>query len=215
MKKIIDLTGKKIGRLKIIKEVERKNKYSRVWLCKCDCGNYKEVLQADLMNGNTKSCGCYQKEFLQKCRTKHNKRHTKIYHIFAGIKRRCFNKNDKIYHYYGGRGITICDEWLDKDKGFMNFYNWAMENGYRDGLTIDRIDVNGNYEPSNCRWVDMKVQSNNRRSNKIIEINNEKHTLVEWRRINGVSSTTYYRRIKKGMSVEKALTIPTKKYNRK
>lgn len=108
--------------------------------------------------------------------TKHGMRNTLIYGVWKGMKARCFNQNHKLYKHYGGRGITICDEWLNKENGFINFYKWAIENGYkeRSGLSIDRIDVNGNYEPNNCRWVDTKIQTINRRtSNGTTIFNNE------------------------------------------
>lgn len=207
MKKIIDLTGQKFGRLFVIKEVHKHNG-SRYWLCRCECGNYKEIAQLHLRNGSIKSCGCYRKEFLNKCRTKHNKRHTKIYHIYAGIKRRCFNKNDKFYKYYGGRGITICKKWLDSKTGFIDFYNWSMKNGYKDGLTIDRIDVNGNYEPDNCRWVTMEVQVNNRRNTIYLQYKGIKHSLSEWCKITNLSRSTILHRLERGWSIEKTLSTP-------
>jgi len=108
---------------------------------------------------------------------KHLKSHTNLYNAWLGIKRRCYNPNDKSYSRWGGRGITVCDEWKND---FMSFYNWSIENGYEDGLTIDRIDNNGNYEPSNCRWASQKEQANNRRSNIDITIGNATKTLKEW-----------------------------------
>lgn len=107
----------------------------------------------------------------------HGKRHTRIYSIWLNMKTRCYNKNNNYYEYYGRRGIKICNEWRDS---FQAFYDWAMENGYQDGLTIDRVDTNSNYEPSNCRWTDRKQQSRNRRNNKKYTINGETHCLSEW-----------------------------------
>lgn len=155
-----DLTEQRFGKLVVIKETEKRNGYGNIiWLCKCDCGKIKEVATPDLKTGRTMSCGCLKAE--GNART-HNLSKTKIYKEYYHIKNRCYNKNSNNYKYYGSRGIRICDEWLSD---FMNFYNWAMANGYNDKLTIDRIDVNGNYEPNNCRWIPQDEQKRNTRRN--------------------------------------------------
>lgn len=124
------------------------------------------------------------------------------------MKQRCYNKNNDAYCRYGGRGIIICKDWLDD---FMTFHDWAMSNGYKENLTIDRIDVNGNYEPNNCRWVDMKTQCRNKRNNRYITINNETHCLSEWCEILGLDRHVIEQRLYYGWSIERALFTPIKK----
>ena len=158
--RIKDLTGQKFGRLTVIKHIKHK-----FWLCKCECGNEIKVISDNFKAGRTKSCGCYRKENSEMLLYKHGKKHSRLYNVWCGIKRRCFNINCQEYKYYGLRGITICEEWKND---FEQFYNWAMLNGYNEyakfgECTIDRIDVNGNYEPRNCRWITLKEQSKNKR----------------------------------------------------
>lgn len=163
MSKINDLTGKKFGRLKVI-EYYGSNKNGRaLWLCKCDCGKTKSVLGNSLLCGLTLSCGCYNKEKAQKRRTKHSLSYSKLYKVWNGMKTRCYNKNFIYYCNYGGRGITICYEWLND---FEIFYKWAISNGYEEGLTIDRINNDGNYEPNNCRWITRAEQNRNQRKTR-------------------------------------------------
>lgn len=199
---IKDLSNQKFGRLTAIKIVGKNKSGSRKWLCICDCGNETVVEQYRLSSGQTKSCGCLKKEN----KYVHGLSRSRINKIYRLIKNRCYNKNSSSFKDYGGRGITICKEWVDKENGFKNFYEWSMNNGYSEELTIDRIDVNGNYEPSNCRWVDRKTQQNNTRRNDYIEYNGEVHTLSEWAEIININKKTLYNRLHKyGWSVERAL----------
>ena len=174
-----DLTGKKFGKLEVIgvhDTVGRKTYY----VCQCDCGNVKVVRSDSLISGATKSCGCIKKE-QGKTNLTANHRHkmsgTRIYETWQDMKRRCYNKQNARYDRYGGRGIKVCEEWLND---FQSFYDWAINNGYSDDLTIDRIDNDGNYEPSNCRWSTVKEQCNNRSSNINITIGNATKSLMSW-----------------------------------
>lgn len=134
---------------------------------------------------------------------KHGMRGTRLYNIWRSMRQRCYNPKTINYHNYGGRGITVCEEWRND---FMNFYQWAMSTGYSDGLTIDRKDTDGNYEPSNCKWATYKQQSNNKRNSKYIEFRGESRTISEWADIVGISYKVIWSRIKSGWSVEDALT---------
>lgn len=202
MGKIVDLTGQTFGRLKVIKYAGRAKNRKALWECECSCSNHTHVIVqgANLRNGNTKSCGCLGKENFN--RYKHGYRHTRLYGVWCAMKSRCFNQNNKNYHNYGGRGITVCDEWSND---FMNFYNWAISNGYQENLTIDRIEVNGDYEPFNCRWTTFEVQANNTRANKYITYNNETLTQAQWDRKTGLPISE---RIERGWSIEKAFNTP-------
>jgi hypothetical protein len=136
-------------------------------------------------------------------KVKHGMAHTKIYRVYCRMKQRCYDQNVKEYKHYGGRGIKVCAEWLDD---FMEFYKWATENGYKEGLTIDRKDVNGNYEPNNCMWVDRKAQNNNTRANRYITYNGETHTMAQWAEIKGLKLQTLANRLNiYGWDIERAL----------
>ena len=204
MGSFIDLTGKRFGRLTVIKRTESTN-HNIKWLCKCDCGNEKSVFGIDLTQGKTASCGCIRKEMVIQKNTKHGYAHTRLHNEWTGIKQRCFNVKNQAYKNYGGRGITMCDEWKDN---FFVFYEWAMNNGYQDDLTIDRIDNNGNYEPSNCRWTDRITQANNTRVNRRIEYKGETRTLKEWARIKNIGYGKLQARFIRGWTTEKALETP-------
>lgn len=161
-----NIIGNKYERLKVIKYIGN-NKYNRsVWECKCDCGKICIADKNVLQQGHKQSCGClnHENHLFHPNRKSHGKCGTRLYRIWKKMKSRCNNKNDIDYKkWYGSRGIKVCDEWQNN---FLNFYNWAMNNGYSDSLSIDRINVNGNYEPSNCKWSSDIEQANNRRTSK-------------------------------------------------
>ena len=192
-----DLTGKRFGRWIVI-EKSRKIGKTQMYLCQCDCGTKKEVGHSNIKSGKSTSCGCLQKELASKKFMTHGKRGTRLYNVYANMKSRCCNPNNNRYDSYGGRGIAICKEWLDD---FQNFYDWSMQNGYADNLTIDRIDVNGNYEPSNCRWVTMESQSNNQRKTIWVEICGEKKSLKQWTDFMGWKYGKYSARYRRGVQI--------------
>lgn len=171
MGKVKDLVGQKFGRLTVIKQngFSNKNKFgSRYakWLCKCDCGNYCEMTTDSLKrNRHNHSCGCLAKEHLDamaKANVTHGMSGTRLYGCYKAMMSRCYREKDIHYHAYGQRGITVCDEWRHNAKVFID---WAVSNGYSDNLTLERIDVNGNYEPQNCTWIPMVDQYKNKQSN--------------------------------------------------
>ena len=202
-----DLTNQKFGKLTALERVSNK-KYKVAWKCRCDCGNETIVLTTNLCSKRILSCGCLKLEKLITRSTTHNQRHTKLYEVWKTMKQRCSNPNNIGYHNYGGRGIKVCDEWKNS---YQVFYEWSMNNGYKEGLSIDRINNNGNYEPSNCRWADKFTQCNNTRQNKYIEINGVSKTIAQWSKDYNIPANVvrgrYYTR---KWDIIKALTTPVK-----
>lgn len=193
--------GKKFGRLTVLEQAP--NGYTKsgdpysVWKCVCDCGNIKYARGCALKNGHVKSCGCLNRDITSEILTTHGESKTRLYGTWINIKKRCYKETVPGYENYGGRGIRVCDEWLHS---YANFRDWAYQNGYSDDkdkeeCSIDRIDVNGNYCPENCRWVSRKVQNNNSRHNHYIEYNGEKHTIAEWAEILGIKYKVLLARI--------------------
>ena len=208
MAKFKDRTGERYGRLLVLEHYGKDHRGKHLWKCVCDCGNEVVVRGEYLKSGHTKSCGCNKS--ISHTIT-HGKSKSRLYKIWVGMKERCYNPNRNSYCWYGAKGICVCDEWDD----FENFYDWSMNNGYSDELTIDRIDSNGNYCPENCRWSTDREQANNRSTNRIIEYNGESHTLEEWSRITGIASNTIRMRLDEyKWDVEKSLTKSTTKENK-
>jgi hypothetical protein len=198
--KLIDLTGMRFGRLVVINFSKRDGK-SSYWNCICDCGNEHIVRSDVLRKGISKSCGCLQIELLRKRITTHGlkKKNKRLYEIWQGMKRRCAYKKTINYDRYGGRGITVCNEWKND---FHAFYSWALSHGYKENLTIDRIDNNGNYCPENCHWTTMFYQNRNKSNNHILTFNGVTKVLSDWALETGVSRRTLTRRLAGKLELE-------------
>lgn len=198
-----NIAGVRFGRLTAVSHAGTDMQRNALWLCLCDCGNQITVRGSSLRSGVTLSCGCYKLDSLKT----HGMSKSRLYALWHGMKVRCLNENGEIFDRYGGRGITICPEW---ENSFEAFRDWAMANGYRDDLTIDRIDTNGPYSPGNCRWATMKEQENNKRNNHLITFEGETHTVTEWAEIKGINRQALYSRLKRGWSIERALFSPSR-----
>lgn len=202
----IDLTGQTFGRLTVIEPAGRSKRGKLVWRCTCACGE-REVTAAtnDLRRGNTRSCGClFREESGNRVRT-HGQTGTRLYEIWRNIIRRTTQPSHHSYPDYGGRGITMCPEWRESFEAFAN----DMGPTYRDGLSIDRIDVNGHYQPDNCRWATPTQQSRNMRRNRLVTAWGQTRTLSEWAELHEINYQTLYNRItRSGWPVERALTTP-------
>lgn len=208
--RIVDITGQRFGRLTAIKRMEsiktKGGKFRGRWLCKCDCGNKKIILLDDLRGGHTNSCGCLGDENRRNVNRIHGMTGTRIYSEWLSMKARCYNKDLDCYGRYGGRGIKVCSEWKDN---FQAFYDWAMENGYKDNLTIERKDVNGDYCPENCEWITMKEQAKNRRTTlRVKDENGNEVYAMDVAKEKGISMHVVVARKRNGWSLEDALNTP-------
>ena len=204
--RLIDITGQKYGRLTAIKRVAN-NKHNQVrWLFKCDCGKDHIADVAPVRRGKIASCGCLRDESTTSRSTSHGASGTRLFHAYNNMKQRCYNEKSDQYKHYGGRGITVCNEWLSDPQVF---FDWAMANGYTDKLTLDRKDNNKGYSPDNCRWVSQAVQNRNTRQNVSITIGNKTKVLADWAVEFNVSATMIARRIKRGWNAYDAITTPS------
>ena len=206
MKRAVDLTGKRFGRLVV---VERDFSYKKAayWRCRCDCGNETTVQSVHLRSGATQSCGCLHMENAFKSNwSSHGGYKTRLYAEWTGMKGRCYNMKNHRYPDYGGRGIKVCPEWRNS---FVSFRDWALANGYQDDLTIERKDVNGDYCPENCCWATQKEQQNNRRNNHYIIYQGRRQTIKQWAEETRINEAAIYSRVNKlGWPPERALTEP-------
>jgi hypothetical protein len=211
-----DLTGTKIGRWNVIKQTQRpdhiKKKVGSWWLCECECGTKKPVSRNTLSSGKSLSCGCLHKEIVAESTPKHKRTHgetgTRLYNIWAGMKSRCYDSNQLVYPNYGGRGIKVCDEWKNSYEAFRD---WAYLSGYKNDLTIERIDVNGNYYPNNCTWITLEKQASNKRSNLKITAWGETKWIYDWlkdERCLIKNSSSLKTRLNRGMNPEAAMSKP-------
>lgn len=189
--KTIDLAGKTFGKLTVLEKSVKSGKNTS-WLCRCVCGVEKSILAYNLTSGKSRSCGCVRGAKLGGLVRTHSGSGTRLYSIYKGMKQRCGNPKNPAYKYYGGKGICLCDEWVE---GFDAFREWAISNGYSEGLSIDRIDPNGWYSPENCRWVTMHQQQNNKINSMFIVVGKDKLTIAEWADRTKTNKQTLYDKI--------------------
>lgn len=200
----IDLTGKRVGRWQVngrcVTSPSGSGKHA-MWRCTCDCGTERTVNSAMLIQKKSTSCGCWQSEQVTARNTKHGQYGAKVYESWNGMLDRCKNKNHKYFKHYGGRGICVCDRWL-------TFENFLSDMGHPPTPlhSLDRSNVDGNYEPENCRWVTNDIQQNNKRNNVFIEFSSERLTIAQWSVKTGVADYTIRARLKRGWSIERAFT---------
>lgn len=204
MGKKLEITGQRFGRLLVLIGEESINSHS-VWRCLCDCGTILDVVGSKLTTGHTKSCGCFCIDKTKEANTKHGRHGSKLYKIWAGMKRRCLNENELCFPRYGGRGIGICKEWMD----FENFHK-DMGKGYADGLQIDRVDNHGDYSKQNCRWATRKQNARNTRSNVLVFAKGKLQCVAAWAEELGVKKEALYYRVNAGWNDEKIINTPVR-----
>jgi hypothetical protein len=181
-----NLVGRKFGKLTVIEYIETDKRRNPIWLCKCECGGTTKTTTSHLKTGHTTSCGCLSKERISKVNYKNGLSASRLGRVYWNMYNRCYRENTKMYSNYGARGIKVCDEWLGEN-GFINFSEWAINNGYSERLTLDRIDNEKGYSPNNCRWVDTYVQANNKRNNLYVMVNGEIDTVSNMARKHNVN----------------------------
>ncbi len=212
MSRLLDLTGKKFGRLKVTGRASN-HKFktaSRVrWFCQCQCGVLRIIDSQRLREGDTKSCGCLKRDTMARVmkayHTTHGGSYTKLYNAWRGLLKRCYNSTDKNYHRYGARGIKVCPSWR------YSFENFRSDMGESHGRILDRINNDGNYEATNCRWTDAKTSSRNRRTARFLTMDGERKTASEWSEITGMNKATMFSRIRAGWTDSDVLTVPVGK----
>lgn len=203
---VSEYIGKRYNKLVVVEDAGKDEHNRPMVKCICDCGNETTTLLKYLKNGDTKSCGCLKHHVFDDHNFKHgltprdfNDYEKRIYIIWRNMRRRCNNESDQAYNHYGGRGIVVCEDW---NNDYALFREWAVSNGYSPELTIDRIDVNGNYCPENCRWVTMKEQTYNKRNTVYIEYQGERHTFLDWSKITGIRLSILKSRYRQGEPFE-------------
>jgi len=203
MPRFRDLTGQKFGRFTAIETAGKTKNGQYKWSCECDCGETVVVQGGNLTSGASRSCGCLQRELTSKRSKTHGLRHHPLYMVHHMIKARCYNKRNKDYKHYGARGIEMCPEWKED---FQTFYDWAMANGYEEGLTVDRVNNDGPYEPSNCQLIGQAAQKRNTRRSRMLTYKGKTQCMAAWAREAGVHPENLLYRLSNGWSVEEALT---------
>ena len=198
-----NLIGMKFGKLTVLERAENSTHHTR-WSCICECGNKTTSHTTSLTSGRSKSCGCLSMEKIKLKNTTHGDSNSKLFSIWCGMKKRCYNKKYEHYNVYGGKGIKVCDEWVND---YICFKTWSLKNGYIEGLEIDRIENDKDYCPENCRWETRKNQMRNRTNTLFLEINGEKKSFAEWCEIYNIKYKLAHARFKKGYSIENVFNI--------
>lgn len=204
MARLIDYTGQKIGKLTVVERVDGKKYSNARWLCQCECGNHV-IVPSNEIKKRYACPKCNRTTSSEKLK-RHGETRTRLFRTWTHMRQRCINPNDRAYSRYGGRGISVCDEW----QKYENFRDWALSHGYDSALTLDRIDNNGNYEPLNCRWATNKEQCNNRRTNRIVTIDGITKNLKQWADFLGIPSYVIRTRLHRGYGEQEAITTPVR-----